>query len=100
MKCPCCGQEMSEEMPIDALNEVCLSVMERSVVRVLRESYPRGRTTRALIEAIYPYGNDVEDEGALIRQFVCRARKKLRPFGWDIPPSPPHRGVYRLEKIQ
>lgn len=100
MKCPCCGQAIATPIAHADLTEIGFGVIERSIIRILQGCYPRGMPINDLVRALYPYGSHLADENASVRIAIMRARRKLLPHRWTIPPCPPrHTAVYRLEKL-
>lgn len=102
MKCPCCGGEV-DEVPIDALNDIQMSAVGRTILRQLQAVYPSGVSKTKLIFEIYGMRDNQPDTAPnVVTIAVGRLRKHIEPHGWTIPANQGGKevgAVYRLERL-
>lgn len=85
-QCPCCGQDMPGQTPIDALRDVELSPTAQVIIEALVEAYPRGLTRQALVRRVYglkPSGGPLTAEN-VVSVTLARTRPRLAPLGWTV----------------
>jgi len=86
--CPCCGAQMSEPPPKEALEAIELGASEREVLSYYLDSYPRPLSTDRVIDRLWQLDPNGGPAGARngITQRVWQINQRLRPLGWAIEP--------------
>ncbi|TIT80132.1 MAG: helix-turn-helix domain-containing protein [Mesorhizobium sp.] len=99
--CPTCGRAATE-MPIEAIADMPLPNVLRTVANALVKAYPEPVSADALIDAIY--GNRQPATARLaLRVQLSRLRDKIALCGWTVSKALHGRGIkgeYRLELRQ
>lgn len=85
--CPCCGQELTTSVGIDALaRSLRLTPFEREMFVFLARRVGRAVPTESLHDYLYsnnPNGGP-DDAYSCSRAVASRLRRKLKPFGYTI----------------
>lgn len=84
--CPTCGSTMVVQSHPRVLLDVKLSPLEKSLMNVLVDVYPRGISRNALVDALYandPNGGPLTALN-LVSVYICRLRPKIQLHGWTI----------------
>ncbi len=82
--CPCCGATMTE-LPLEAIQYMPMTPMERSIFLALLNAHPRPLTRRQIAEQVYaldPNGGPLSAENA-ISVHLHHMRPRMRKFGWE-----------------
>lgn len=100
-KCPCCGQALPGDMPMEALKDANLRPTARLIVDELIRIYPRGASGRQLADRVYALDpNGGPDSGDnVIAVHLTRARPVLRRLGWTVG-ADRRRGQIRLQRVE
>ncbi len=85
-RCPCCGQQMAGDVPVDALRDVALPPTAKVIIAALADAYPRGMSRQALVQHVYglkPSGGPLTAEN-VVSVTMARTRPRLAPLGWTV----------------
>lgn len=104
--CPTCHQPMPDQERPDFLVEAPgLMPLDRKLIQVLIDCFPRSLTRDQLADAVYALDPQGGPDGAnnVIACRLVNVRRVVVNYGWRIPPQrsgPGSRARYRLEKIR
>lgn len=94
VSCPCCGAEMHTP-GLSALRYIRVTTLQRQVLDVLINAFPRTLSTRQIADRVYaddPNGGPDKAEGC-IEVSLYRIRKVIKHVGWTAGTSGPHGGI-------
>lgn len=87
MKCPCCGAEMADAIPVNFLSDMPLGPVQRRLINTMIDAYPNKVAMLDLKEAAYgkSLGQGHRNPNAGVSVILSELRKKLVGTGWRIP---------------
>lgn len=100
-KCPCCGKELDDALPVRALSHAPLRPMQRRIIDVLSKTYPRGLSAVAIASRVYasdPNGGPMSADNA-VSVHLHAARPILSRYGWTVGAAG-EQGNIRLQRVQ
>ncbi len=82
--CPCCKGFIGEAAPLDEIIAAEGPFVSKTILEMLAKNVGRGVRRDDLIVAIYRGAKEPEKAGDVVRQTICRLRKRLDAYGWCI----------------
>lgn len=101
MNCPCCGQHI-DELPMNALAELPLPIVPRTIANALLKVYPRTISSDKLLSEVYTIHNEPEYARTALSVQLGKLRTHIEPYGWTVTNRKTGRGnkaQYKLEKL-
>lgn len=99
MRCPCCGAAIDAPLQVNALADLQLPIVLRTMLNKLVRNHPNGVGGDEMIAELYRGSREPEYARVAISVQMSHLRKRINESGWTIPTSRPGRGnksVYRL----
>lgn len=103
--CPCCGGQIGEAAPIEAVIEAESSWVCQAILKALSEPVGQRRRRQELVEAIYRDRRQPQHANNGFKVALSHLRKRVEAFGWMIErkgskgPEDHTGAVYRLIPI-
>ena len=98
--CPHCGSRI-DRIGIEALANIRLSLVRRTILNGLVRAYPDGLSNEQVRKLIWSGSREPLYAEEAVRVHIRHLRIKLEPFGWKIPTltTRPKQKPYRLEPL-